>query len=181
MSARGRARADAQGRCDGAGSERNRLYNPPVWRAAAPEGCSPLYYSPVPRQARRHPWVHMPISFGEAPEQTPWVIKREDRPAAVAGRSCLTVSMGIGYAVLLHRRVSYPTSEGASNQAVPLSARNSEKLAGNHRENIGGRQCQTLHVMARPIALHAALCSKNPPIVSVGTTEIGNPNPLSKW
>ena len=31
--------------------------------------------------------VLMPISFGEAPERRPWAIKREDRPAAFAGRS----------------------------------------------------------------------------------------------
>jgi hypothetical protein len=30
---------------------------------------------------------------------------------------------------------------------VPLSARDSERLAANDRENIGGRQCQTLHLL----------------------------------
>jgi len=45
--------------------------------------------------------------FGEAPERRPWAIKREDRPAAFAGRSfCI---FRLGYFVRLHRRVSYPT------------------------------------------------------------------------
>ena len=61
---------------------------------------------------------------------------------------------GIGYAVLLHRRVSYPTSEGPSNQAVPLSVCDSEKLAGNDRENIGGRKCQTLQCYGRFIPVY---------------------------
>ena len=39
-----------------------------------------------------------------------------------------------------------PPGGGASNQAVPLSASDSEKLAGNDWKNIGGRQCQTLHL-----------------------------------
>ena len=37
------------------------------------------------------------ISFGEAPEHTPWAIQREDRPAAFGRALLLTVSLGIGY------------------------------------------------------------------------------------
>ncbi len=36
---------------------------------------------------RSTPLVLKPHFFGEAPERRPWAIKREDRPAAFAGRS----------------------------------------------------------------------------------------------
>ena len=146
-SARGRAQADAQGRCDGAGSERNRLSNPPVWRAAAPEGCSPLYHSP--RSAAVADGPASPLGF-----TCPFLsVKLPSRGLGLSNAKIARLLLpgapddlfhGIGYAVLLHRRVSYPTSEGPSNQAVPLSVCDSEKLAGNDRENIGGRKCQTL-------------------------------------
>src|SRR3974377_518470 len=46
--------------------------------------------------------------FGEVPEQRPWATKREDRPAAFAGRSSCLPSLG--YLACLHSRVSYPTT-----------------------------------------------------------------------
>ena len=88
-SARGRARADAQGRCDGAGSEE--IGCPPPARGRPPAGGflsnllpglpqAPLPLSLTGRKQNRH-------FFGEAPERRPWAIKREIRPAAFAGRS----------------------------------------------------------------------------------------------
>ena len=43
---------------------------------------------PYPDSARAvHRFLNQPHFFGEAPERRPWAIKREDRPAAFAGRS----------------------------------------------------------------------------------------------
>src|SRR6185503_15497467 len=62
-SARGRAQADAQGRCDGAGSE---------------ESARPLRSNQVRRG------FCLLAFFGEAPERRPWARKRERPP----GRFC---------------------------------------------------------------------------------------------
>src|SRR5215831_320292 len=43
----------------------------------------------IERVLRRALDPKAPIFFGEAPERRPWATKREDRPAAFAGRSFL--------------------------------------------------------------------------------------------
>jgi hypothetical protein len=75
LSARGRARADAQGRCDGAGSEEIGCRNPPAQQPVL-EGFG--------FTLNRSQWLHF---FGEVSERWPWAKTREDRPAAFAGRS----------------------------------------------------------------------------------------------
>src|SRR5688500_15949268 len=77
LSARGRARADAQGRCDGAGSEQIGCRNPPA-QLPVLEG----FWLLLNRSQSLH-------FFGEVPERRPWAYKREDRPAVFAGRSKL--------------------------------------------------------------------------------------------
>ena len=79
MSARGRALADAQGRCDGAGSEEIGC-RPFRHGAAAPEGFS-LTLPTAPVFA-----FTIPVSLVKLPKRRPWAIKREARPAAFAGR-----------------------------------------------------------------------------------------------
>ena len=106
MSARGRARADAQGRCDGVGSEEIGLSEPSRTLRSVPGGF--LVSAPVPLRDYLKP-AHF---FGEAPERRPWAIKREDRPAAFAGRSKSRLSWSLwpsGYRRCLYRQVSYPT------------------------------------------------------------------------
>src|SRR5579864_8265437 len=85
-SARGRARADAQGRCDGAGSEEIGFHPPArgippaggflsiCWRL--PRASTPL--SLTGRKQNSH-------FFGEAPERRPWAIKTRS-PPGFAGR-----------------------------------------------------------------------------------------------
>jgi len=71
---------DAQGRCDGVGSEEIGSPEPSrSSRIGAREGC---LLSDREKQESLH-------FFGETPERRPWAIKREDRPAAFAGRSKL--------------------------------------------------------------------------------------------
>src|SRR5215469_4246662 len=80
MSARGRARADAQGRCDGVGSEEIGSSKP----SHVLIGLGRASSFRIKKTKRLH-------FFGEAPERRPWAIKRENRPAAFAGRSkCLS-------------------------------------------------------------------------------------------
>jgi len=84
---------DAQGRCDGVGSEE--IGSPQPSRSSpigAREGC---LLSDREKQGSLH-------FFGETPERRPWAIKREDRPAAFAGRSKLLSLACPGYYRRLH-------------------------------------------------------------------------------
>ena len=76
MFARGRAQADTQGRCDGAGSVTDRQSEDP----RASSGVL-LLWGLLDR-----------YQGGEALELRPWVYKRDVRRAAFAGRSFLSVS-----------------------------------------------------------------------------------------
>jgi len=68
-------------------------YNPPA-QVSVPEGPPvPRHDSALPLRTEGCPRTPLktksPIFFGGAPERRPWAIKREDRPAAFAGRSSL--------------------------------------------------------------------------------------------
>ena len=149
-SARGRARADAQGRCDGAGSEENRLQ---------PSGMATL--------CRR---VHSP------PSQLLASLSRIERilPKSIKQKAPFSLVMlpsgGLGLqnakiARLLlpgapiplfgpsgrrHTAVAYtgkyPIPSTSSNDSFSAPRRpESEKPAGDYRENAGGDYCGALH------------------------------------
>jgi hypothetical protein len=65
-------------------------YNPPAWRrCAGGHSFSPTAFCFDHSNRTRLPKTINPknsIFFGEAPERRPWATKREDRPAAFAGR-----------------------------------------------------------------------------------------------
>lgn len=80
--------------------------------------------------------------FGETPERRPWATKREDRPAAFAGRS-----------KLLSRVVRDTTGVYTTEYPIPLlhvtmysEAGQFDNLAGNYRQNVEGKQCDPLHL-----------------------------------
>jgi hypothetical protein len=133
LSARGRARADAQGRGDGVGSEEIGSREPSRTHHRAREGLSFGW--------RKTKTLYF---FGEAPEQRPWAIKREDRPAVFAGRSDGIFS-GAGYTLCLHRRVSYPAL--LCHQAQP--ATESAKSVRKKRENFEGKEPDALQLAAK--------------------------------
>src|SRR5262249_21936844 len=79
-SARGRARVDAQGRCNGVGSEE--IGSPEPSRSPRFGRGRAVCFPPRAKQESQH-------FFGETPERRLWATKREARPAAFAGRSKL--------------------------------------------------------------------------------------------
>src|ERR1041385_5023080 len=99
------------------------------------------------------PCFQNPDFFGEAPERRPWAIKREDRPAAFAGRSSSRLSLvwQLGYRPCLPRRVSYPNLARVPNKVPQRSGSDSEKLTGKDREDLGGKDCEALQ-HRRPLA-----------------------------
>src|SRR5207245_7482383 len=77
--------------------------------------------------------------FGEAPERRPWAIKREDRPAAFAGRSFCLSGTGIARlptsASILSQSGTRPSRKGRSS--VHVIVRNAlEKIVGISGEKI---------------------------------------------
>ena len=95
-------------------------------------------------------WVQVLKSahfFGEASERRPWAVKREDRPAAFAGRS---KSRLLGSSRCRDTAVAYtgeypipPRIHRADSFCAPRLE--SEKPAGDYRENVGGNDCDALH------------------------------------
>src|SRR5215469_15236156 len=104
LSARGRACADAQGRCDGDWLQRNRLINPPAHITCAG---GLLAFLPPLQFNNKEQTLHF---FGEVSRAEALGIKREDRPAAFAGRFRIGLSR-LGYYCCLHDQVSYPSRQ----------------------------------------------------------------------
>ena len=91
---------------------RNRLQHPPAHDSSCGRVWFPVLLAvSTSRRCDPRPPRNQAHFFGEVSERRPWAFKREDRPAAFAGRSA-SRSFGLlplGYRSCLHRRVSYPT------------------------------------------------------------------------
>jgi hypothetical protein len=85
--------------------------------------------------------------FGEVPEQRPWAIKRDDRPAALAGRSELIWIQSAGIPVCLHRpSILSHCCQGGGGKGFPKI----EKPARNQRETVEEKQSGSLHRVTSP-------------------------------
>jgi hypothetical protein len=71
--------------------------------------------------------------FGEAPERRPWAIKREDRPAAFAGRFQMEFPFGIHVSAYTGE---YPIPPSRYRPTRPVTE--FEKSTGRQRENFEG-------------------------------------------
>ena len=138
MSARGRACADAQGRCDGAGSEE--IGSPQSSRTRLSVREDYGFHSPASSSARcTSAFVQSrtsnPHFFGEVSRAEALGFKREDRPAAFAGRSesFLSFLCPLGYQSCLYGRVSYPARTHSAVRFHPLRPK---RNPGNQPENI---------------------------------------------
>jgi hypothetical protein len=61
--------------------------------------------------------------FGDVSERRPWALKRDDRPAAFAGRFQMVFVLWLtGYRLCLHGRVSYPTYDEFNRSCPHRSA-----------------------------------------------------------
>ena len=80
-----------------------------------------------------------PISLVKLSERRPWAIKREDRPAAFAGRSksVFWIFCRSGYRSCLHRRVSYPTRVLPQHRGPVTQERNPKMRQGKKRTPSG--------------------------------------------
>ena len=108
----------------------------------------------VPRPsffARPQLWFSKPHFFGEASERRPWAIKREDRPAAFAGRSSSRFYSFGGWDTYRAYTGEYPIPPWHVLRALRarLSVGDCEKPAGKDLENVGRHDCDALHIMSR--------------------------------
>ena len=148
LSVRGRACADAQGRCDGDWLRRNRLIPPP----APHHRCGRLVSSPFKNTG---------ISLVKSPERRPWAktakTARPLLPGAPNPFSCLE------YRSCLYGQVSYPPSVKRSVNPRSVQADTEPKLGCSSRDCVGCKEKDPLHQpVTRPLLAAAVGCA--PPV-----------------
>ena len=132
LSVRGRACADAQGRCDGGWLQRNRLIQP----SRTLHGAGGLRLSFLLRSSKPN---HC-ISLVKSSEWRPWAKSAKTARLLLPGASVLV--SGLGYRSCLHEQVSYPLRQPQRSLQWGKKSDNSEC---SYLPNVGCKERDPLH------------------------------------